>query len=94
VAPSKVKVFNRLRVLRTERGFSRQEVAAAVGVNQQTVGYLEREEYNPSLALAFKLAEFYSLPVDVLFSLRPLKPLNEALLESARETGEKTEVRS
>ncbi|HZX00170.1 MAG TPA: helix-turn-helix transcriptional regulator [Trueperaceae bacterium] len=76
---SKSKVFNRLRVLRTERGLSRQDVADAVGVNWQTIGYLEREDYNPSLALGFKLAEFFEVPVDALFSLRPLPPLKQAL---------------
>lgn len=77
------KVFNRLRVLRAERGLSRQDVAAAVGVNHQTIGYLEREEYNPSLALGLKLADFYDLPVDAVFSLKPLKPLRHALREPA-----------
>lgn len=86
------KVFNRLRVLRAERGLSRQHVAAAVGVNHQTIGYLEREEYNPSLALGLKLADFYELPVDVLFSLKPLKPLNQALRESAADELVVTEV--
>ncbi len=76
---AKAKVFNRLRVLRTERGLSRQEVGDAVGVNWQTIGYLEREDYNPSLALGFKLAEFFEVPVEALFSLRPLPPLKEAL---------------
>lgn len=83
MAPPKVKIFNRLRVLRTERGLSRQDVADALGVNPQTIGYLEREDYNPSLALALKLADFYDLPVDVLFSLKPLKPLAQALKEAA-----------
>lgn len=77
------KIFNRLRVLRTERGLSRQDVAAAVGVNHQTIGYLEREEYNPSLALGLKLADFYDLPVNAVFSLKPLKPLRHALRDHA-----------
>lgn len=86
------KIFNRMRILRTERGLSRQDVAAAVGVNHQTIGYLEREEYNPSLALALKLADFYDLPVDALFSLKPLRPLSEALRESAVESSAAKEV--
>lgn len=90
--PPNSKIFNRLRVLRTERGLSRQDVADSVGVNHQTIGYLEREEYNPSLALALKLADFYDLPVDVLFSLKPLKPLNEALRENAVDGSTTTEV--
>ena len=45
-------IRNRLPVLRAERGLSRQELADAVGVNYQTIGYLERGDYNPSLDLA------------------------------------------
>lgn len=78
---SKSKVFNRLRVLRTEAELSRQQVADAVGVNWQTIGYLEREDYNPSLALALSLAEFFEVPIEILFSLKPLKPLGRALQE-------------
>jgi len=86
------KIFNRLRVLRAERGLSRQDVADAVGVNFQTIGYLEREEYNPSLSLALKLSDFYDLPVDTMFSLKPLKPLNEALRQTAVDSPTAEEV--
>ncbi len=78
---SKFTIYNRLSVLRAERGLSRQELADAVGVNYQTVGYLERGDYNPSLELAFKLSEFFGLPIEVIFSTKPLKPLSEALYE-------------
>ena len=77
----KLTIYNRLSVLRAERGLSRQALAAAVGVNYQTVGYLERGDYNPSLELAFKLSDYFSLPIEVIFSTRPLKPLSEALME-------------
>ena len=75
----KLTVYNRLSVLRAERGLSRQELADAVGVNYQTVGYLERGDYNPSLELAFKLSNFFGLPIEVIFSTEPLEPLSEAL---------------
>ncbi len=78
---TKLTIYNRLSVLRAERGLSRQELADAVGVNYQTIGYLERGDYNPSLELAFKLSEFFGLPIEVIFSTRPLKPLSEALFE-------------
>jgi len=51
------RIYNRLAVLRAERGLSRQGLAAAVGVNAQTIGFLERGDYNPSLTLAFALSE-------------------------------------
>ncbi|MCK4922296.1 MAG: helix-turn-helix domain-containing protein, partial [Bacteroidales bacterium] len=50
-------------------------------VNFQTVGYLEREEYNPSLDLAFKISEYFGLPVELIFSPKPLKPLSEEIME-------------
>lgn len=64
-------------MLRVERGLSRQQLAEAVGVNYQTVGYLERGEYNPSLELAFRLSEVFGLPIEAIFSRSPLRPLSE-----------------
>ncbi|HBU62250.1 MAG: transcriptional regulator [Oceanicaulis sp.] len=73
------KVHNRLAVLRTERGLSRKELAEAVGVNFQTIGYLERGDYNASLELALKLAQLFEVPVEMIFSLEPLKPLSQSV---------------
>ena len=73
------KIFNRIAVLRRERNVSRKELAAEIGVNFQTIGYLEREEYNPSLDLAFCLSEYFNLPVEIIFSTQPMKPLSEEL---------------
>ena len=70
-------VHNRLSVLRAERDWSRQRLADALGLHHQTVGYLERGDYNPSLELALRLAELFALPVEAIFSLRPFKPLSE-----------------
>jgi putative transcriptional regulator len=64
-------VFSRIESLRLERGLSRQELADAVGVHYQTVGYLERGDYSPSLSLALRLAETLEAPVDDIFSLTP-----------------------
>ncbi len=71
------QTFNRIAVLRAERGLSRKQLAQAVGVNHQTIGYLERGDYNPSLELALKLAEYFELPVEAMFSLEPFKSLSE-----------------
>ena len=70
-------LYNRIPVLRAERGLSRQTLAEAVGVSYQTVGYLERGEYNPSLELAFRLSDYFGLPIDAIFSRVPFKPLTE-----------------
>ena len=72
-------LHNRIAVLRAERGLSRQELADAVDVNYQTVGYLERGDYNPSLELAFRLSEVFGLPIEAIFSRQPLRPMSEEL---------------
>jgi putative transcriptional regulator len=64
-------VHNRIAMLRAERGISRRELADALGVHYQTVGYLERGEYAPSLHLALRLAEHFEVPVEVVFALEP-----------------------
>lgn len=65
-------IYSRISVLRAERGLSRKDLAGALDINYQTVGYLERGEYNPSLDLALKMAEYFGVPVEFLFSLRPM----------------------
>ena len=76
-------IYNRLPVLRAERGLSRHDLAAAVEVNYQTIGYLERGEYSPSLELAFRLSDYFDLPIEAIFSRVPFKPLSEELYHTA-----------
>ncbi|MGH3086136.1 MAG: helix-turn-helix transcriptional regulator [Rubrobacteraceae bacterium] len=64
-------IHNRIAMLRAERGISRRDLSEALGVHYQTVGYLERGEYSPSLHLALKLAEYFEVPVEVIFSTTP-----------------------
>jgi DNA-binding XRE family transcriptional regulator len=73
------RLFNRIAVLRLERGLSRQALAGLVGVNHQTIGYLERGDYKPSLELAFRLSEVFGLPIEAIFSRTPLRPMSEEL---------------
>ena len=61
-------VYNRIAMLRAERKVSRRELADALGVHYQTVGYLERGEYSPSLYLALRIAAYFEVPVEVIFS--------------------------
>jgi putative transcriptional regulator len=75
-------VFNRIPVLRAERAISRKELASAVGVNFQTIGYLERGEYNPSVELALKLSQHFGLPLEMVFSLKPFRPISAELLRA------------
>lgn len=76
--------YTRLRLVRTERGMSRREVADAVGVHYQTIGYIERGEYSPSLDLALRLSRCFDLPVEALFSLEPFPPLDAESLKGRR----------
>jgi putative transcriptional regulator len=72
-------IYNRLAVLRADRSLSRQQLADALDINYQTVGFLERGDYAPSLELAMRIGELFHLPVEAIFSLRPFKPLSEVL---------------
>ncbi|MCD4653493.1 helix-turn-helix transcriptional regulator [bacterium] len=74
------KIYNRIAVLRQERDMSRKELAEIIGVNFQTVGYLERQEYNPSLDLAFRISECFDAPVEFIFSIKPMKSMSSELL--------------
>jgi putative transcriptional regulator len=66
-------VYNRIEVSRNAMGLSRQELADKVGVHYQTIGYLEREEYSPSLVLAMRIAKALNKEISDLFSLTPIK---------------------
>ena len=76
-APGESGLYNRIAVLRAERGISRQDLADAMDVNYQTIGFLERGDYSPSLKLALSLAEYFSLPVEAIFSRKPFQPLSQ-----------------
>jgi DNA-binding XRE family transcriptional regulator len=70
---SEEPVFNQIEQVRTSLGLSRQQLADLVGVHYQTIGYLERGEYSPSLVLALRIAEQLKTPVEELFWLKEEK---------------------
>lgn len=70
-------VHNRIALLRAEQGVSRRELADALGVHYQTIGYLERGEYSPSLHLALRIAAYFDLPVEIVFSLDPFPRISD-----------------
>jgi putative transcriptional regulator len=76
-SPGESGLYNRIAVLRAERGISRQALADAMDVNYQTIGFLERGNYSPSLKLALAIAAYFGMPVEAVFSTEPLKPLSE-----------------
>lgn len=71
-------VYNRIAMLRAERGVSRRQLSEALGIHYQTVGYLERGEYSPSLYLALRIAQYFEVPVEVVFSTEPFPRLGSS----------------
>lgn len=82
------KLYNRIAVLRQERGITRKKLAEKIGVNVQTIGYLERCEYNPSLDLAFRVSEYFELPIEMIFSPHSMPPLSSELYQRKQKEGE------
>ncbi|WP_349290419.1 MULTISPECIES: helix-turn-helix transcriptional regulator [unclassified Sphingomonas] len=77
------QIHNRIALFRAERGMSRRELAETVGVNPQTIGYLERGDYSPSLELGMKIAAVFDAPVELLFSFAPFESVASALRRAA-----------
>ena len=90
-SPGESGLYNRIAVLRAERGISRQQLADLMEVNYQTIGFLERGDYSPSLKLALSLAEYFSLPVEAIFSKQPFQPLSQQVYGAAKSKPETQE---
>lgn len=60
-------MINRLRVLRAERGWSQQFMADQLEVSRQSVNAIETGRYDPSLPLAFKIADLFEMPIEQIF---------------------------
>ena len=58
---------NRLRVLRAERAWSQQDLAERLQVSRQSVNAIETGRYDPSLPLAFRIADLFGLPIESIF---------------------------
>jgi putative transcriptional regulator len=67
--PESIRLDNRLRVARAERGLSQEELARLAGVTRQTISSIETGQYVPSALLAFVLARRLGMAVDQLFTL-------------------------
>ena len=80
-------VYNRIEAARISLGLSRQELADKAGVHYQTIGYLEREEYSPSLVLALRIAKALNQEVSELFSLNPIKKGKKGCLRKTTKRG-------
>ena len=60
---------NRLKELRARDGINQTQLAKLAGISRQTVSLIERNEYTPSVVIAFKIAKSFSEPVENVFSL-------------------------
>jgi len=58
---------NRLKVLRAERDWSQQDLAERLAVSRQSVNAIETGKYDPSLPLAFRIAELFGLAIEAIF---------------------------
>jgi DNA-binding XRE family transcriptional regulator len=66
-------LYNRVEEARSLLGLSRNELSSLTGVHYQTIGYIERGEYNPSLSLALRLAKALKVEVSEIFSTKPFR---------------------
>ena len=67
---ARLSVKNRLKALRTERGWSQAELAERLDVSRQSVNSIETGKYDPSLPLAFKIARLFGQPIEAIFEDR------------------------
>lgn len=58
---------NRLEEIRKQRGIRQEDLAAALEVSRQTIGSLENGRYNPSILLAFKIADYFGMSIEDIF---------------------------
>ena len=61
-------MLNRLKVLRAERDWSQQDLAERLEVSRQSVNAIETGKYDPSLPLAFRIAELFDRPIEDIFT--------------------------
>lgn len=73
------RVYNRVKVLRQEMDLSRQELAEALNIGYRTLGYIERQDYTPSIELAWRISRFFELPTDAVFSPEPFGRMSKEL---------------
>lgn len=70
-------LFNRIEEVRTKLGISRSGLASLTDVHYQTIGYIERGEYNPSLSLALRIATELNVEVSEIFSTKPYRKVSK-----------------
>ena len=67
---------NKLRVLRAERDWTQEDLAQQLGISRQAVIAIEKEKYDPSLPLAFKIARLFQKPIEEIFGYEDVSHTN------------------
>lgn len=80
--------YNRVKIFREDLGITRQEMADALGIAYRTLGYIEREDYKPSLDLAYRISLFLEVPLEAVFSPEPFRSLGRELYGGGNTTQE------
>jgi len=70
-----VPFHNRVQMLRVERGLSRKELASMVEIHPQTIGFIERRQFNPTIDVCLRLSEALGVGLDGIFSRHPFQLL-------------------
>lgn len=79
-----VDFYNRLKMLRVERNLSRKQLAELIQVHPQTIGYIERQQFNPTIELALKLSRVLGVSLGAIFSAEPFELLDDESLRGNR----------
>ena len=64
---AELRVLNRVKLARVERGYTQQELADLIEVTRQTIGLIEAEQYNPTIIVCLRLARALHKPLNELF---------------------------
>ncbi len=78
----KVVFHNRLKMLRVERNLSRIQLARLADIHPQTIGYIERQQFNPTIELALRLSIVLGVGLDAIFSTEPFSLLDNRALQN------------
>ncbi len=87
-------MVTRIKELRDERNLKQQELAGLVGVSRQTIYFLEKGSYNPSLTLSLKIAEIFNKTIEEIFYFEPIikDVLGRKTLDELEDISEKLGV--
>jgi len=89
-------LVTRIKELRKKRNLKQQELADSVGVSRQTIYFLEKGSYNPSLTLSLKIAEIFNKKIEEIFYFEPIIKdlLGSKTLDELEDISEKSGIKT